>query len=564
MEIKESEHAYFIRIDPKHSDFRDQLKIVSHIKGTKYHEAIKTWSLQKLISRFKDLQELEQYLVDQMYRVKLAKQSQELFKEVELPDLDPGTIIPLKHQMYPFQAKGVAYSIDKGSTFMADQQGLGKTIQAIAAVVAMDAFPCLVICKANLVHNWKAEWDEWSFKRSFIYKHSIRNAWPTYFQVGVADVGIVNYEGLEKYFVDKIQIPDGERFSVKHIILKEAAKMFKSVIVDESQYVKDTSTKRTKFCVAICRNKPHVFCLSGTPALNDGKEIYPQLCMMNKEKLFAPNMQTFMRQFSGKKNKNNLKLLNGLMKRHCFYRRVKSDVLPDLPAKTRQKILVDITNREEYELAENQFRKYLQESLKLTHGQITQKMRGEALVQTGILKKLSAQGKIEAIIEWANSLIEEGEKVVLFAFHKEIQKNLLDGVDAAIALSYGITDREIRNSNKKQFQENSKVRAIICSNSADAEGHTLTAASYLGGAELPWHFGKMEQMEDRIHRIGTEYPVNCGWFIGKDTVDEKIWKIIVDKREMHKNITGSDDEAPDQIIDLFIHMMAKKEEVING
>lgn len=561
METKESEHAYFIRLDPKNSYFRDQLKIVSHIKGAKYHKAIQTWSLQKMISRFQSLAELEQHLSDQMYRVKLQKQSHDLFKEVELPELR--IHLDIKHPLFPFQGRGVAYAMDKQSTFMADQQGLGKTIQAIAATVGLDAFPALVICRANLVHNWQDEWHHWSHKKAIVFKHSIRNAWPTYFQVGMADVGIVNYEGLEKYFVDKIQIPDGERFSVKHIILKEAASIFKTIIVDESQYVKDPATKRTKFCVAICRRKPHVFCLSGTPALNDGKEIYPQLCMMNKEKLFAPNMLTFMRQFSGKKNKNNLKLLNGLMRKHCFYRRVKSEVLHDLPAKTRQKVLVDITNREEYDLAENNFRRYLQESLKLSHGQITQKMRGEALVQTAILKKISAQGKIEAIIEWANTLIEEGEKAVLFAFHKEIQGMLLEGVDHSIALSYGIQDREIRNANKKQFQENPKVKAIICSNSADAEGHTLTAASYMGGAELPWHFGKMEQMEDRIHRIGTQYPVTCSWFVGKDTVDEKIWKIIVEKREMHKNLTGTDDEAPDQIIDLFIHMMAKKEEVVN-
>ncbi len=193
-----------------------------------------------------------------------------------------------------------------------------------------------------------------------------------------------------------------------------------------------------------------------------------------------------------------------------------------------------------------------------TDGQIDKAMRAEALVQIGYLKHLSAKGKLHHLYEWIESLDEEEEKAVIFAFHKDIQQAVFDYKKAGTVRMCGSAPPEFLAKRKTSFQEDPAVRRIICSLMADAEGHTLTAASNLAMFELPWHFGKAEQCEDRIHRISTIYPVTISYFLGENTIDRDIYKLIMEKKDMHDMITGTEEDQEQSVKDQLLNSLFYK------
>jgi SWI/SNF-related matrix-associated actin-dependent regulator 1 of chromatin subfamily A len=554
MDVFENQYHVLVRIPPQTTDFRRKLDAVKKLTGRKWLDDQKLWAIPKQNYPTMDV------VLKAMHNL-LSKptkpEPQDLTIE-PMPELD--IEIPLKKQMYHFQKQSVAYNRIKGSALNGDQQGLGKTIETIATILAMDLFPCLVITKKTLIRNWKQEWEDWTDKQVMELTLSKKHTWHNFFLMNIADVAIVNYESLAPFFVHKIEVPKGEQFRVKHIHFKEQIQLFKSVIIDESHYVKDGKTKRTKFCIGLTRHltEKGVFLLSGTPALNDPMELYTQLTILNRQHLFG-SYSLFKANYAGKGNKGNLKYLNAQLHKHCYFRRLKSEVRTDMPAKTRQVILCDIDNREEYDKAERDFVRYLREQLLLSEGEIDKKLRGAVMVQMGILKKIAARGKLNAIKEWVQDLMEQEEKIVLFAYHREIQHELVRSFPGAVAIaSQQDTPMDVIQQNKKLFQESKSTNLIVCSISAASEGHTLNAASNLGMCELPWHFGKAEQCEDRIHRITNWLPANISYFLGDATIDRDIYKLIMEKKEMHDSITGTEEESETRIIDKLINIFNQK------
>lgn len=464
--------------------------------------------------------------------------------------------IPLKMPMREYQEDGVAYAIEKGSCLMGDQQGLGKTLVAIAAVIAQNAFPCLVICKSSLTTNWEKEINKWSHYKAMRFNDSVKRSWPAFFTTGFVQFGIVSYDSISKYFVTGIADYKalGETFHTKHINCREEYKMFKSVIVDESHLIKDPTTIRTKMTVKMCLRRDHVYLLTGTPVLNNPSELYPQLVALGKSHLFG-SQENFNSLFgkSSKRSAKALPYLNHLLHKNCYFRRLKADVAKDIPPKTREIILCDIDNRKEYDFAEQHFATFLKDNMAKTAGQIDKAMRAEALVQIGYLKHLSAKGKLGHLYDWLETQENEGEKAVVFVHHKDIQEQVFNYKRTGTVRLCGSAAPDFLAKRKQAFQESPEIVRIVCSLMADAEGHTLTAASNLAMFELPWHFGKAEQCEDRIHRISTVYPVTISYFLGENTIDRRIYDLIMAKKDMHDAITGTDEEVELKMVDLLIN-----------
>lgn len=549
IEVMATGRHYLARVG-KGQEYALEIAAIKAVHGRRYSTANKWWEIP--LSAFESEDAFKKHLA---FNLQVERERRDADKKIKVPPLD--VPIRTKMELYPFQKEGVAYLCAMGSALLADQQGLGKTVQAIAAVATLGALPCLVIAKKSLLHNWKSEIGEWTDLKPIIFKDDIKASWHAYFQTGMANVGIVNYEGLDKYFVEGISVPDGQDLMVRHIRFRETAAMFNSIIIDESHYIKDGRTKRTKIAIGLAFKKPHVFCLSGTPVLNDAKELYPQLAALNRAHLFGTKAQ-FEGMYSGRANKHSLPLLNSIMAKYCYLRRTKAEVLTDLPAKTRQVIRCELTNRAEYENAEMEFKSGLKKMMEQGDGGISQAVRAQALTKMMHLKLLAARGKMETVCEWAEEMHYNKEKVVLFGFHKEITEGLSTILPGTVRLCAS-ADISVLEERKKTFQTDPSVPAVVCSLSADAEGHTLTAASYLGMVELPWHFGKAEQCEDRIHRIGQEYPVTIAYFIAEGTIDEYIYNIIMEKKEMHNMVTGTtDQEAPVSYIDKLINLFNQK------
>lgn len=164
------------------------------------------------------------------------------------------------------------------------------------------------------------------------------------------------------------------------------------------------------------------------------------------------------------------------------------------------------------------------------------------MVRIGVLKNISARGKLNAVKDYITDVLESGEKLVVFIHQKEVAGYLLQAFPEAVTIT-GDDDMTTRQRNIDAFQNDSETTLIICSIKAAGVGLTLTASSNVAFVELPWTAADTDQAEDRCHRIGAKSTVNCIYFLGKNTIDEDIYKLIQDKREVSNIITGGTNEA---------------------
>ena len=428
-----------------------------------------------------------------------------------------------------------------------DEMGLGKTGQAIVSVARANATPCLVICPASLKINWQREVENFTDLRPLILTDSIKSTFPYFIgKMNLFDVVIVNYESLRKYFVVKAE----KGAKLKDIIFQDVIKLFKSVIIDESHRCKNPATATARYCMGICHGKEYVNMLTGTPVVNDTMDLATQLCILGRIADFGGYSNFINTDGDGK----NLDQLNTILHESCYFRRGKKEVLKDLPDLTRSKVIVDLCNREEYDLCEQDLRTWLKEYKEMTDAEIKKKMRKEALVRFMNLRTLAGKGKVDAAITFLN---DTSEPVVVFCEHHDIVDELTNAFPDAVC----VTGRQ--NAAQKQaaidaFQAGER-RIIICSIKAAGVGLTLTASSNILFVELCWTMADLSQCESRCHRNGQKNAVNSWVLIGSHSIDRYLFQLIMDKGSMANTITGAEDDAIkderyfDELTDLFLN-----------
>lgn len=533
--------------------------IVSDVKmipGRRWDGLSKQWTVPVSSKRF-----VEQFAQKHNFSIN-GGDVPSVFKSFDytIPDMPALRVdVPLLRELFPFQKTGVQYILDKKRVIVGDQPGLGKTGQAIAAVHAANAYPCLVICPSTLKENWRREYEIWTGKTAMILNDSIKRTWPYFYEAKLADIFIVNYESLKKYFVTEINQPldeDGKKVPLRlnHIKFSSNINLFRSVIVDESHRIKDTKTQQAKFTKGVCTNKEYILLLTGTPVVNKPKDLVSPLGILEKMNDFG-GYKNFTKWFCD--SEDRWRELNVLLRKNCFYRREKTDVLKDLPAKIRQAVLCDITTRREYNDALADLEDYMKRYRQATDEQIRKSMKGEIMVRIGILKNISARGKITDVVDYVSDVVDAGEKIILFTHLKEVQKALKQFFPGAVTI-FGEDDMQTRQRNVDAFQNDPRIQVIICSIKAAGVGLTLTASSRVAFVELPWHPADCEQCEDRAHRIGQHDSVQCTYFLGKDTIDEHIYQIIADKRDMSNQIVGARNDVEESIMDGVMSLLMNR------
>lgn len=524
------------------------IKAVKQLPERKFHYGNKSWSVPRQYENHVSELAVRFHFVWDKHNEPAPKVNNVI---PDLPELKVD--IPLKMQLYPYQKQGTAYGIEKRKIINGDQPGLGKTAQSIATVSAADMFPCLVICPNSLKLNWEREWQMWTNHRPIILNDSIKRTWPYFHESGMANVFIVNYESLKKYFVVDINQPEGKPLRLNHIQFNENIKIFKSVIVDESHRVKDLKTQQTKFTKGICIGKEMVMLLTGTPVVNKPQDLVSQLGIIDMMEKFG-GYSGFMRRYVN--DDRYLHELNYILRQNCFVRREKKDVLKELPDKVRQIVSTGITTRKEYQDAEADLEDYLKRYRKATDAQVQKSLKGEIMVRIGVLKNISARGKVKDVIEYVQDIVESGEKIILFVHLKEVAQMLKKFFPAAVTI-LGEDKTQDRQASIDQFQNDKRTQIIICSIKAAGVGITLTASSRVAFVELPWHPADCEQCEDRAHRIGQKDSVQATYFLGKDTIDEWIYQVIEEKRHISNTITGSREVVETSVMDSIINIMLK-------
>lgn len=520
---------------------------VRQIPGRRFDGAKKVWIVPTR-SRV-DLERMI-YQIQQFENINWLSGNEKKEEDIayDIPEL-PELAIPhsLKIQPYPYQLKGIARGLELKRFMNCDEPGLGKTLQSIATINLANAFPCLVICPSSLKINWMREWEKFTDKKAMVLTDKVRDTWTFFYQTGMHQVFIVNYESLKKYFVQRIKKAEG--WTLRDVEFRNSINLFKSIIIDESHRCKSASTQQAKFCKGICTGKEWVIELTGTPVVNRPKDLIPQLAILNRMEDFGGYKEFVNRYCSGQREASNLKELNFNLWQHCMFRREKSLVLTDLPDKIRQVNTCEITNRKEYVDAERDLIMYLQKYKDADDEKIEKALRGEVMVRINILRQISARGKVRDVIEFVKDFRENGKKIILFCSLHEVVDQLKRYFPTAVS----VTGRDSLDEKQRAvdaFQNNPKADIIICSIKAAGVGLTLTASSNVAFVEFPWTYADCCQCEDRAHRIGQKDSVTCYYFLGRRTIDEKVYRIIQEKKNIANAVTGSTEDIEENIVDM--------------
>lgn len=466
---------------------------------------------------------------------------------------------------YQYQLEGVRYALDHKRCIFGDQPGLGKTLQAICSVVKAhkeakaygESFPVLVICPAALKVNWQREFKKFAGLNSIILDDKNRDNWHRFYELRnghgdpISSVFITNYESLKKFFVSDVK--DHQRMTLRSIVFDERIKMFNTVIIDESHKCKSSKTQQSKFVEGICKGKRLVFALTGTPVVNNNTDLVQQLKILGRLDDFGGYKHFVERYCDGPKQSSNLRELNYKLWMCCFFRREKSKVLTQLPDKMRQYITCDITNRKEYDDAENDVIKYLRQYKNASDEKVARAMRGAVMVKIGILKQIAARGKIKAVSEFVHDVIDGGEKLIMFAYLKDVVEALKAEFPDAVTVT-GSDDIKAKQNAVDSFQNDPECKLIILNYKSGGTGLTLTAASRVGFIEFPWTYSDCEQAEDRAHRNGQKNAVNCYYFLGDKTIDRYMYNVIQTKKDIANEVTGTTTQIEEDMVNITMNL----------
>jgi SNF2 family DNA or RNA helicase len=431
-----------------------------------------------------------------------------------------------------YQRAGVAYAARARRCLLADDMGLGKTLQSIATTELVGGYPAAVICPPSLVLNWKAEYEKWLPHRR-VATVTDRKTFPNKSEYDVVVLGWSNVA----YWV-------------------EQTKNHAAYIFDESHYAKSYDAKRTKAAIKAARTVPPdglVLALTGTPVTNKPAEYAAQLDILGRLNDFGGKMGFYRRYCAAYKDKwghwhfdghSNLDELNGKLRSSCYIRRVKEQVLEDLPPIRHAPLLVtpEAGPLREYRKAEADIVAWLVDraaeiarelGLSVGHAKVRAKMAAESnehLVRLSVLRKLAARAKMPIVEEWVEQVIGEGRKVVIAAHHREIVDELAHRF-GGLKIQGGMTVADVE-AHKSRFQSGSVAEApvIVLSIQAAKTGHTLTAAQDVLFVELPWTPADVDQTYSRCHRLGQVGSVTATYLLASGTVDESIYHVVEQKR----------------------------------
>jgi len=444
--------------------------------------------------------------------------------------------VHLGGELAPFQWAGVRYVLDARSAFLADEQGLGKTVQALAALEADGAFPAVVVCPASMKLTWEREAAKWLPHRSRTVVSGGAAA-----ALG-ADLVILNYDIADKH---------------RDALVRTRPR---ALVLDESHYLKNPRARRTRAVRRLAASLPPGalrLALTGTPVLNRPEEIVSQLRVLDRLEQFGSGAR-LARRFTGIDAEQRL---HWHLRRTCFARRLKRDVLPQLPAKRQVVVPVALDNEEEYRLAERDVVEWLRTQpldLRELDAKIAAALRAERLAQLNTLKRLAARGKLSAAVSWIHDFLDHGEPLIVFSHHAEVQDALLERFPGAGHL-LGRDSIAAREATVQGFQDGSGPPLLICSTLVAGQGITLTRASNVAFLELEWTPARHDQAEDRCHRIGQRDAVTAWYLLAAQTIDETIAELLARKRGVVDAVTdGRADEATG-VVDGVVSALRERE-----
>ncbi|KAM1847931.1 hypothetical protein ACFX14_012137 [Malus domestica] len=478
-----------------------------------------------------------------------------------VPDLrDQYDRIPrcIESKLLAFQREGVRFILQHGGrALLADEMGLGKTLQAInsscllfllrwipytfcfqaiaVASCVRDCWPVLIITPSSLRLQWASMIQQWLNIPSSDILVVLTQCGGTnksgFTIVSSNAKGTIHLDGLFNIISYDV-VP-----KIQNLLM---ASEFKVVIADESHFLKNAQAKRTSASLPVIKRAQYAILLSGTPALSRPIELFKQL-----EALY-PDVYKSVHEYGNRYCKGgtfglyqgacNHEELHNLMKATVMIRRLKNDVLSELPVKRRQQVFLDLAEKDMKQI--NAFFRELEVVKgKIKACQSKEEVDSLKFTEKNLMNKIytdSAEAKIPTVLDYLGTVMEAGCKFLVFAHHQSmidsIYQFLLKKKVGCIRID-GSIPTVARQAYVTEFQEKDSIKAAVLSIKAGGVGLTLTAASTVIFAELSWTPGDLIQAEDRAHRIGQVSSVNIYYLLANDTVDDIIWDVVQSKLE---------------------------------
>ena len=468
-------------------------------------------------ARFDLTDEYTSFVVKSQQKNKL-KTSQKKKRQMAKAQSDVELVIPtLKATLFGYQKVGVKFiEAADGCGMIFDQPGLGKSLSAIAYATKHN-LKTLVVCPASLKYNWANEVEKFTDANSFIIDSKMKDM-PLNF-TGYNFV-MINYDIVSKFEEHFI---DGQ---------------FDLIVLDEGHAIKSYKAKRTQGILKLKDSFEHKIILTGTPLLNRPQELFTLLNFIRPEEWnsFWPYAKRYCdlkkmpwgNDYSG--SSNELELHEKISP--YYIRRLKIDVLKDLPPKLRTSLVLDLSTkyRKDYNRMLKDYVKYLVEEKQYQKAKKAQ--FNEQLVKLGALKQLCIEDKLEKLDEILSGFVENEQKVVIFSQYSTVIDKLAERYPQLAVKLTGAMPTTERNEAVKRFKEDPKILFFLGTIGAAGVGLTLTEASNVIIIDQPWTPAELEQAEDRCHRIGTENTVNVYYLISKDTIDVDIQALLSKKQSI--------------------------------
>lgn len=330
------------------------------------------------------------------------------------------------------------------------------------------------------------------------------------------------------------------------------------LIVDEAHYCKNPKAQRTQLVFDLAKLASRKAFLTGTPILNRPIELFPLLEMLDPDrwKSFFGYAKRYAAAFKTKwgwdfSGASNLDELQRILRETIMVRRLKADVLTDLPAKVRQIIELpasdcglqiaeetEAEDRLEQEVEALEAARDFAEATENVAAYETavaklQDARRSAFTEMARLRHQTALAKVPAVINHCKEMLDSVPKLCVWAHHHDVIAALMAGLQefGAVRLT-GEDSTADRQASVDRFQGDPKCRVFVGSLYAAGVGLTLTAASTAIFAELDWVPGVISQCEDRQHRIGQHDSVLVQHLVLDGSMDCRLAKTLVAKQEV--------------------------------
>jgi len=471
----------------------------------------------------------------------------------------------VKGKPYSYQVQGVDWALgfyERGNhgVLIGDDMGLGKTIQALELINKTDPLSVMVVCPSSAKINWQREAQKWLAEPRTMHTLNGRGAEPI--TPGFRLMTIVNYDILADLDWSQCE--------------------YDLIIYDEAHRMKTPDARRTTAAAQIVAHRRLL--LTGTPIINRPKEIWQLmvLCGVADPKDFhafglkfcGARIEYEFRSRGSKKNgtfktervekwnydgATNMEELNYWLREKFMIRRLKKDVLPDLPPKTRQIVELPREGKTDLGALDRLLPMYYASREYTEYDEHVGKLDDDiqvAFEEISLVRHETALEKLPQVIEFIENALESSNKIVVFAHHRDVIVELMDHFIAhqhpgtPVCLVGGMSETA-KQSSVDSFQNDPSCRLFIGNIAAAGEAITLTAASHVVFAELDWTPAGMSQCEDRCHRIGQKDNVFVQHLVYENSIDCRIAKTLVKKQKIiDSSVDGATSGAIDWLSEL--------------